>query len=77
MARSFKDLEKKTVEKGICPRCELNETAGRVQVRIQAYGGRPRRPGKVMTSRSISLCEECCVEVYEILEEVLGGAQAR
>lgn len=80
MARNFTELQQ--AKRGTCPRCNLNKTVGRVQVVVQSYDGEPARgPRKAISSRSFSLCEECCVVVYQtvkdLLEEAVGDSSSR
>jgi len=79
MSRSFRELrEGNEKRRGFCSRCQKEKTQGRVQLGIQAYDPLKRRPYKQVATRSISLCEQCCIEVYEatlvkLLGEVAGG----
>lgn len=72
--RSFSEFGggRKNTPGTICPRCKENEKAGNVGVRLNERmeeGGNMRQ----VTSRHISFCESCCIEVYEQLVGELEG----
>jgi hypothetical protein len=46
---------------GVCPRCLERPVAGRFVAQIFDKG----QGGHVVVGRSRSMCETCCVEVYE------------
>jgi hypothetical protein len=51
-----------------CPRCGAEKAAGAVSVALRKLGSTGQlNGGKHLASRSRSMCEPCCVAVYEAL----------
>lgn len=55
-----------------CPRCDADKTAGNVTITARELGPTGRLQGGAhITSRSISLCEACTVEVYRQVAKIV------
>ena len=68
--KSFADFDNgRTQQNGsLCPRCRESKRDGNVGIRLnRTEGGRYKQ----LTSRSIAMCETCCIEVYEDLMKTL------
>lgn len=83
MAKTFEDISNGgSVARGMCPRCGVEAKAGQVQIRLSEFkDGDPSRYTQI-TSRAITMCETCSVEVYEELVGTLnaegnGGSRAQ
>ena len=69
--RSFDDFEPKTRQApgGLCARCKKNKRGGAVGVRLNKL---ENGSYKQITSRQLSMCEQCAISVYETL---VGGLE--
>lgn len=72
MAKSFEDYETRRNSRS-CPRCGEEVKAGAVTVRLMEFRDGQAHRFDGVASRQISMCEACCVEVYDTLVDGLDS----
>lgn len=73
MARSFEEFGNGDGNGNSCPRCQENAKAGAVNIRLHKMMPDSSSRFKQVTSRQVSLCEPCSVEVYEAVVALLNS----
>lgn len=69
----WKDVADRPPPLSICPRCRTNPKAVNISTRVTRTVG--QRPVKAITSKSITYCEPCALEVFADMLETMEETQ--